>query len=235
VASAKDLVVKPIVASDARAFVRKHHYSGKVDPRSQIHLGVFWNGRLEGVLQFGPSIDKSKTQRFVEGAGWNEFLELNRLAFSDVLPKNAESRAIAVSMRLLKKYAPHVKWVVSYADATQCGDGTIYRASGFLLTQIKKNTSMYRMPDGEVIAKIVLEPGFSPNSKSGSIKARYGKTGSESSGVFLKKIGAEALPGFQLRYIYLLDPSVRERLTIPIIPYSAIAEAGASMYKGEKR
>ena len=91
------------------------------------------------------------------------------------------------------------------------------------------------MPDGEVIAKIVLEPGFSPNSKSGSIKARYGKTGSESSGVFLKKIGAEALPGFQLRYIYLLDPSVRERLTIPIIPYSAIAEAGASMYKGEKR
>lgn len=234
-ASAKDLVVKPIVASDARAFVRKHHYSGKVDPRSQIHLGVFWNGRLEGVLQFGPSIDKSKTQRFVEGAGWNEFLELNRLAFSDVLPKNAESRAIAVSMRLLKKYAPHVKWVVSYADATQCGDGTIYRASGFLLTQIKKNTSMYRMPDGEVIAKIVLEPGFSPNSKSGSIKARYGKTGSESSGVFLKKIGAEALPGFQLRYIYLLDPSVRERLTIPIIPYSAIAEAGASMYKGEKR
>jgi len=235
VASAKDLVVKPIVASDARAFVRKHHYSGKVDPRSQIHLGVFWNGRLEGVLQFGPSIDKSKTQRFVEGAGWNEFLELNRLAFSDVLPKNAESRAIAVSMRLLKKYAPHVKWVVSYADATQCGDGTIYRASGFLLTQIKKNTSMYRMPDGEVIAKIVLEPGFSPNSKSGSIKARYGKTGSESSGVFLKKIGAEALPGFQLRYIYLLDPSVRQRLTIPIIPYSAIAEAGASMYKGEKR
>lgn len=234
-ASAKDLVVKPIVASDARAFVRKHHYSGKVDPRSQIHLGVFWNGRLEGVLQFGPSIDKSKTQRFVEGAGWNEFLELNRLAFSDVLPKNAESRAIAVSMRLLKKYAPHVKWVVSYADATQCGDGTIYRASGFLLTQIKKNTSMYRMPDGEVIAKIVLEPGFSPNSKSGSIKARYGKTGSESSGVFLKKIGAEALPGFQLRYIYLLDPSVRQRLTIPIIPYSAIAEAGASMYKGEKR
>lgn len=233
--SVKNLIVKPIAAADARAFIRKHHYSGKVDPRSQLHLGVFWEGHLEGVLQFGPSIDKSKTQRFVEGAGWNEFLELNRLAFSDALPKNAESRALAVSMRLLKKHAPHVKWIVSYADATQCGDGTIYRAAGFLLTQIKKNSSMYRMPDGEVIAKIVLEPGFSPNAKGGSVKARYGKTGSESSGVFLKNIGAEVLSGFQLRYIYLLDPSVRNRLTIPILPFSAIAESGASMYRGEKR
>ncbi len=57
--SAKELRVEPIASRDAMAFVRKHHYSGKVDPRSQLHLGVFLRGRLEGCMQFGPSIDKN--------------------------------------------------------------------------------------------------------------------------------------------------------------------------------
>jgi hypothetical protein len=43
------------------------------------------------------------------------------------------------------------------------------------------------------------------------------------------------LPGFQLRYLYFLDPTAKDRLTVPILPYSAISEAGASMYKGKKR
>jgi hypothetical protein len=232
--TAKNLRVDPISARDAAAFVRLHHYSGKVDPRSQLHLGVFYDGRLEGALQFGPSIDKSKSIGLVKDTPWNGYLELNRLAFSDRLPKNSESRAIAVSMRLLRRYAPHVQWVLSYADGTQCGDGTIYRASGFLLTSIKKNTSMWRMPDGEVVAKIVFEPGFSPNAGPQSIKARYGKTGTETSTSFLRSIGAEQLPGFQLRYIYPIDPTVVDRLTVPILPFSAIDDAGARMYRGTR-
>lgn len=233
-ATAKDMRIEGIPAREANAFVRMHHYSGKVDTRSQLHLGVFLDGRLEGVMQFGPSIDKSKTIGIVADTPWNGFLELNRLAFSDRLPKNSESRAIAIAMRMMRKHTPHIQWVLSYADGTQCGDGTIYRASGFSLIGIKKNTSMWRMPDGEVIAKIVLEPGFSPGSGEGSVKARYGKTGTESSTAFLRRIGAEQLPGFQLRYIYFLDPTARGRLTVPVLPFSEIEKQGARMYKGTR-
>lgn len=231
---AKDLRIDPIVARDGNAFVRRHHYSGKVDPRSQLHLGVFWRGHLAGVLQFGPSIDKSKTIGLVAQTAWNGYFELNRLAFAEALPRNSESRALAVSMRLLRRHAPHVEWVLSYADATQCGDGAIYRAAGFSLTGIKRNSSMWRMPDGEVIAKIVFEPGFSPNAGPGSVKARYGKTGTESATAFLRRIGATQLPGHQLRYVYFVNPGARDRLTVPELPYSAIDEAGARMYRGEK-
>jgi hypothetical protein len=137
---------------------------------------------------------------------------------------------------MLKKYKPSVQWVLSYADATQCGDGTIYRASGFHLTKITENKSMWRMPDGEVICKLVLEPGFAGgNAGPNSIKAKYGKTGSETSTKFLRGIGATQIPGFQLRYIYFLDPTARERLTVPIIPFSEIQRRGAGMYLGEKR
>jgi len=232
--SAKDLIVRGIPATDARDFVRKYHYSGKVDTRSQVHLGVFYEDRLEGVMQFGPSIDKSKSQPLVRDTGWNNFIELHRLAFSDRLPKNSESRAISVALKMLKKNAPHIEWVLSYADGTQCGDGTIYRASGFHLIKITPNKSMWRLPDGNVVAKIVFEPGFQPNAGKNSIKGRYGKTGSETSNAFLKRIGAVCLEGFQLKYIYFLNPAAKERLTVPILPFSEIEKAGARMYKGSR-
>lgn len=233
--SAKNLRIEPIDASSARAFVRKHHYSGKVDTRSALHLGVFWNGRLEGAMQFGASIDKSKAIRLVRGTHWNGFFELHRMAFSDRLPRNSESRSLAIAFRLIRKHAPHIEWLLSYADATQSGDGSIYRAAGFKLIGIKKNSSMWRMPDGQVVAKIVFEPGFSPNAGEGSIKARYGKTGTETSTAFLKRIGAYPLPGFQIRYFYPLWPDALDRLTVPVLPFSTIDEYRAGMYLGKPK
>ena len=234
---AKNIIVKPISSKDANRIIKQLHYSGKVVNNSQLHLGVFMGDRCGGAMQFGPSLDKRKIVGLVKGTLWNEFLELNRLAFADWLPRNGESRAIAYMMRHIKKTYPWVQWIQSYADATQCGDGTIYRASGFYLIGIKKNLSMYLMPDGKVCCKIVFEPGFSVR-RSGidhGVKERYGKSGSETSTSFLKKIGAVPIPGFQLRYIYFLDPTAKDRLTVPILPFSEIERRGAGMYKGIKR
>lgn len=213
----------PIAAADARALVRRLHYSGKVDPRSSLHLGVFLNDRLEGAMQFGPSMDKRKIQGLVSGTLWHGFIELNRMAFSDRLPRNSESRALAVAFRMIRKAYPHIEWVISYSDATQCGDGTIYRAAGFLLTGIKENSTIYRLPSGERVAKIVLEPGFSPNAGEGSLKARLGVRAGESASAYLKRVGAERVPGFQLRYVYFLNPAARERLTVPVLPFDKMA------------
>ena len=165
-ASAKDIVVKAVSAKAANDVVKQVHYSGKVVPNSKLHFGVYLDGRLEGVMSFGPSMDKRKSLAFVEDTQWNGFLELNRMAFSDRLPKNSESRALGVAMRLIKKHYPHIEWIVSYADGSQCGDGTIYRASGFVLTGIKKNTSMLRFPDGEVYATLPITNGGSSGSGS---------------------------------------------------------------------
>ena len=42
------------------------------------------------------------------------------------------------------------------------------------------------------------------------------------------------LAGYQLRYVYFIDSKWRKRLTVPEIPFSAIDEAGAGMYRGER-
>ena len=159
--TAKDITVAPVSAQAAITIVRRVHYSGKVVNNSQLHLGVFLAGRLEGAMQFGPSLDKRKIQGLVSGTPWNGFIELNRMAFSDRLPRNSESRALGVAFRLLRKHYPHIQWVVSFADGTQCGDGTIYRASGFVLTGVKKNTQVWAAPSGEYFSRMSLTDGSS--------------------------------------------------------------------------
>lgn len=144
--SAKNIILKPLPSKIANEFVKKHHYSGKVVANSQLHFGVFYKDQLGGVMSYGPSTDKSKLINLVAGTKWNEFIELNRMAFSDFLPRFSESRAIAISIKLIKKNAPHIKWVISYADGTQCGDGAIYRAAGFDLSGYKVNKGIIQLP-----------------------------------------------------------------------------------------
>lgn len=218
-ARAKDIEVRPINRKLADSFVRKHHYSQKIVQNSQLHLGVFLHDVLHGAMQFGASMDKRRVGGLVEGTKWNGFLELNRMAFDDVLPRNSESRAISVALRMIRKHRPDIEWVVSYADGTQCGDGTIYRASGAILTGIKTNRQMLRMPDGSVIAHKTLDNHI--------INGKYNTRAALDS-------GATWLPGFQLRYIYFLNPDARTRLTVSELPYSEIERVGASMYLGKR-
>ena len=139
---AKDIIVKVIPAKIANEFVKKYHYSGKVVPNSTLHFGCFLDEVLHGVMSYGTSMDKRKVLPLVSDTLWNEMLELNRMAFDEYLPKNSESRCISISIKLIKKNAPHIKWILSYSDGTQCGDGTIYRASGFNLTGVKENKTI---------------------------------------------------------------------------------------------
>lgn len=209
---AKEIIVKVIPSNIANEFVKKNHYSGKVVNMSNLHFGCFLDNKLHGVMSYGPPMDKRNVLSLVNSGikntnkKWNEMLELNRMAFDDYLPKYSESRCIAISIRLIKKNAPQIKWLLSYSDATQCGDGTIYRASGFKLTKINKNSTIYKLADGEIVAK------------RGDSKYNFK--------------GAKALKGFQNRYIYLIDKSCY--LTVPEIPFSEIDKQNAGMYKGKK-
>ncbi len=164
--SAKDIIVKPITAQAANALVKRVHYSGKVVNNSTLHFGAYLNDKLEGVMSFGSPLDKRKVLPLVEGTAWTGMLELNRMAFSDRLPRNSESRCMAVAFRLIKKHYPHIEWILSFSDGCQCGDGAIYRASGFVLTQIKKNTQVWQSPQGKRFSRTSLTDGRSKKVQS---------------------------------------------------------------------
>lgn len=236
---AKDIQVKVIPSKAANAFVKKFHYSGKVGGNSQLHFGCFLDGTLGGVMSFGPPMDKRKVLPLVvDSCGnpclWNEMMELNRMAFSELLPRNSESRCMAIAFRLLKKNAKHIKWILSFSDGTQCGDGTIYRASGFSLTAVRESLSdLWLLPEalgGGVVHRIVIHAA--PGSILGKMVLKKYGTRNIPMTKLAKDYGGVLMSGFQLRYIKILEKGLT--LSCPELPYSAIDEAGAGMYKGEK-
>ena len=279
--SAKDIILCPIASKESNEFIKRVHYSGKVAQNSQLHIGVYLHGTLEGVMQFGPSLDKRKLIGLVEGTQWHQFIELNRLAFTDNLPRNSESRALSIAFKLIRKHAPQIKWVISFADATQCGDGTIYRASGFVLTSIKRNGQLYKLPfademddnplldaglnDNEILQlrawlasitkdvrqdvahklsvedrpshKMSLQGGSRPSQLLSNVKEIMRKVtkGATSADRLFKLMGGYPSEGFQLRYIYFVDKSWRDKLTCEEIPFEEIRRVGAAMYKGKKK
>lgn len=238
---AKEIIVKVIPAKIANEFIKKHHYSGRVAMTSMLHFGCFLDNKLHGVLSWGNPLDKRKVIGLVSGAKWNEMLELNRMAFNEYLPKNAESRCISISIKLIKKNAPHIKWLLSYADGTKCGDGTIYRASGFSLTQINTNSTIWVTPNGLMFAGTSMT---AKGKNASPIKVKEVKedifkttgvwineTGASSMKAF-RKLGCQPTKGYQLRYIYLIDKTCK--ITVPILPFGKIDEMGAGMYKGKR-
>ena len=224
---AKEIIVKVIPAKVANEFVKKHHYSGKA-VISQLHFGCFLDDKLHGVMSFGTSTVKNNIIHLVENTGWNEFIELNRMAFDEYLPKNSESRCLSIAIKLLKKNAAHIKWIVSFSDACQSGDGTIYRASGFYLTGLKKNTSNILLPNGEICNTI----SFTDGKSNWCLKIRNLGYTSKTKYLNDNQKGWKFIEGFQLRYIYLIDKTCK--ITVPILPFSKIDEMGAGMYKGQK-
>lgn len=232
---AKEVQLKVIPSKIAINFIKKHHYSGKVVNNSCLHFGAFLDGNLHGVLSFGASMSKEKIIILVKGTKWNEFLELNRMAFDEYLPRNSESHCIAQAIKLIKKKAPHIKWIISFADGCSCGDGTIYRASNFVLTGIKKNAGICELPTGEKIHKLTLNTVPLKKRPELGGKSFYDITkGKLAFKKYVKYSGGKILDGYQFRYIYFIDKSCKKNLTVPIIPFCKIDELGARMYKGQK-
>lgn len=212
--TAKDIEIKVIDSSTARKMMRLFHYSGKSPSNCQVNFGVFLNNTIQGALQFGPGIAKRNTARGLN-IGLNDSIELSRMALSDKCPKNSESRALGICLRILQKQYPHLKVVLSFADACQCGDGTIYRASGFKLLNIKKNTSMFVNSDGEVVCKKTF---------NNIVDQKTGKR-------FRPTDKYKPLPGFQMKYLYFFDKELEKKFKF--VDFKDIPKE-VRMYKGEK-
>jgi|TARA_R110000868_G_C10895142_1_gene763901 hypothetical protein len=211
--TAKDIIIKPILAKDANNLVKRVHYSGKVVPNSQLHFGVFLQNKLEGAMSFGPPINKKGTINIVKDTSWSGMLELNRMAFSDKLPRNSESRAMSIAFKIIKQNYPQIEWIVSFSDGTQCGDGAIYRAAGFILTDIRQSDALRINPKTNEVMHVIQAHHLMLTKEFKTWKPTI---------------------GYQMRYVYFINKDAQKRLNVPIIPFTKIIDIGASMYKGQK-
>ncbi len=217
--SAKKVVLKFISSKDANVFVVKNHYSKKVAATTLFSFGCFLNNNLVGVLQYGRPINKRSMIGLVRNTKWNDFLELNRMVFIDNTPKNIESRSLAISFKLIKKHYPNIDWVISFADATRCGSGTIYRAAGFHLTAIKKNTGLIKLKSTkEDVALLSFSAGHYSKRRKEFLKSGFTNVKDY---INFRYGGFTVLEGYQIRYIKLLTKDT-SRINYDILDFKEL-------------
>jgi len=160
-----DFYIKEIERNLANETIIKNHYSHKYYNATYIHLGVFIDGEFLGVLQYGYAMNPASQASVVANTEIDEYLELNRMWLDDKAGKNSESKAIAYSIRYIKRKFPKIKWIQSFADE-RCGMfGIVYQACSFGF--YGEHTSVFYTLDGQVYHKSLMErnPELSKSAK----------------------------------------------------------------------
>lgn len=195
----------------ASKFTKSYHYSGISANKSKYNLGVFRisDKKLVGVLQWGVSFQKDiRLDRYVkENISLEEYLELNRFCMADSEGKNAESQAISLGIKWIKKFHPEIKLLVSYAGRKEGNYGYIYQATnweylGYFLS------SGFWFVDGEEKHKI-------------SLWFRTKKYGNEKLGFLdnLKFLYEDVRETLTKQFIYIIRLDKTLTLASEILPY----------------
>lgn len=141
-----EITVKQIGKAIANNIISKNHYSKTAVWSSNLHLGVFVNDDMIGVLQFGPPMNPASSSKIVKNTPIGGCLELNRMWLQDSKPANCASRAISFAAKIIRKIKPDIQWVQSFADE-RCGKlGAVYQACSFMYLGSHK-TTFYKLGD----------------------------------------------------------------------------------------
>ena len=109
----------------------KFHYA-KTVPVTNISYSVFNNNNEWcGVICYGLGANYRLGSTY--GVVSGQFLELTRMALNG--KQESTSKAMAISIKLLKKHKPLVKVLISYADKGQDHLGIIYQATNWIFVE----------------------------------------------------------------------------------------------------
>ena len=199
--------IKEIDRKLSNEIIVKNHYSKKYYNATYIHLGLFENKILKGILQYGYAMNPASCSSVVEGTKQDEYLELNRMWLSDEIEiKYPESQAISMSISFIKKKYPKIKWVQSFADERCGGFGIVYQACSF--SYYGEHKSDFWELDGVVYHNIQMTVSQDSKRFKGEAKKLQ-----------LNKDRAVKMSLRQFRYIKFLDQREKKKCLLKEQPY----------------
>jgi len=202
----KDFYIKEIDRKLANDIIVKNHYSKKFYNATYIHLGLFVNEEIQGVLQYGYAMNPASCGSVVEGTQQNEYLELNRMWIADNVGQYPESRAISYSLKYIRRKYPNIKWIQSFADERCGGFGIVYQACSF--GYYGEHKSDFWELDGVVYHNIQMTVSKESKRYPGEAKHLQENKGK-----------AKRMSLRQFRYIKFLDQREKKKCLLKEQPY----------------
>lgn len=114
------------------------HYA-KAVPVNTFGYSVFNDaGEWCGVVLYGSGATNNLASPY--GLKQGQVIELVRMALNG--KQESTTKAMAISLKLVKKYAPNVKIIISYADSEKGHYGIIYQATNWYYTGYSTDTNL---------------------------------------------------------------------------------------------
>ena len=198
----QSIQVRPVSVKIAKEIIVRNHYLHTMPGGTKLAFGIFSGKHLMGAVTLG--VGPFNVHRLVAGSTRDDCLVLSRLWLADDLPKNSESRVLAVILRSLGRDTS-VKFVATYADPSAGHLGTIYQAGGWLYTGVSGPSVLYDLGDG--VGRHSRTFGHALGTRS----LRYLR----SHGTWVSPLER---PG-KHRYLYFLDKAWSDKLKVPVRPY----------------
>ena len=115
------------------------HYSKTIPAGATYGYSVFNNQNIwSGTILYGRGGNPSIAKPY--GLKHGNVIELVRMALNG--KQESTSKALAISLKLVKKHCPTVKMIVSYADEGQNHKGIIYQATNWYYVGRRKSTGV---------------------------------------------------------------------------------------------
>lgn len=187
----------------AKYAVENWHYSGVLPVPPLVKVGAWEAGRFIGVVIFSRGANNNLLKPFA--LLQTQGCELTRVA----LAKHSVpvSRIMRLALQFLKRSAPELRLVVSFADPSEGHYGGIYQAGNWIYTGRQPSTIEYIAPDGKQWhGRMVSKDGKK------KVQGKYRKCWRTDQCTPVEKPGKH-------RYLMPLDAEMRERIMPLAKPY----------------
>jgi hypothetical protein len=190
----------------AKYAVEHWHYSKTIPWNRCVKIGVWENGKFIGAVIYTNGSSSALYKPY--GIGKMETCELVRVALDK--HKSSVSKIITIANKLLKKFCPELRLIVSFADPAQGHVGIIYQAAGWIYAGMSSPSAQYIAPDGKLHhGRSISKTGLQKRQGYGRVYRRAWKP---------EDCQKVTLPG-KYRYLYPLDDAMRAQVLPLAKPY----------------
>lgn len=193
----------------AEVACRRWHYSGNLPTGKLVKIGVWEDGLFAGVIIYSRGASPYLGRAY--DLDHTEVCELTRVALRE--HRAPVSQMIAVSLRMLKRHAPGLRLVVSFADPARGHHGGVYQAGGWVFTGQSMSVDEYHV-GGRWRHKKGVWYELRANGRQGRNlpKVEGGRP-----------VESRVAPG-KLRYLMPLDREMRRQIEPLALPYPSAAD-----------
>lgn len=131
----------------AKFAVTHWHYSGHMPDSKCVKVGVYENEKFIGAVIFSRGVSGSNLAKTYK-LKTTEICELSRVALK--AHETPVTRIVSIAIKMLRKFCPGLKLIISYADANQGHVGAIYQAGNWIYTGESASVPIYIGKSGRV-------------------------------------------------------------------------------------